>query len=541
VSRIFVPNFGFLTTSQEKDVLRRLSEGPSRRAVLKGLVAAGLASGVAGNVLLAASNARANTPVRGGTLRVAGAMSSTADTADPALFGNSTDYSRGFMFYNGLTVIDPEMKAQPQLASSWDQDGTNTVWTFKIREGVTFHDGSALTSADVVYSLNRHLDPATGTKAMTIASQFKEVAATGSHEVRITLVGPNGDLPILLSTPHFMIVKDGTTDFSKPNGTGPFVAEEFTPGVRSLGVRNENYWKEGLPYLDAVEFFGIPEENARLNALISGDVQLTTTINPRAISQIEANPNVVLFETKSGTYSNLIMRQDAAPGNNPDFALGMKYLMNRAMIRNAVFRDFAVLGNDHPIDPSNPFFNADIPQREFDPEKAKFHLEKAGVLNTPIPMVVAETARASIEMGSMLMEDGRDIGLQIDLQRVPSDGYWSNYWMKVPVGFGTVSHRPTADLVLSLFYKSDAPWNEAGWKSEQFDQLLIAARAEPDFDRRKQMYGDMQVMIHESGGTGIPVFFSNLDAHSAKLKGMVPIATGNMMGFNFAESVWLEA
>src|SRR5690606_29634763 len=209
--------------------------------------------------------------------------SSTADTADPALFGHSTDYSRGFMFYNGLTVIDPEMKAQPQLASSWDQDGTNTVWTFKIREGVTFHDGSALTSADVVYSLNRHLDPATGTKAMTIASQFKEVAATGSHEVRITLVGPNGDLPILLSTPHFMIVKDGTTDFSKPNGTGPFVAEEFTPVVRSLGVRNENYWKEGLPYLDAVEFFGIPEENARLNALISGDVQLTTTINPRAI------------------------------------------------------------------------------------------------------------------------------------------------------------------------------------------------------------------------------------------------------------------
>lgn len=539
--RIFVPKFGFLSASQEEDVLRRLSEGPSRRAVLSGLVAAGLASTTAGGILFAADEARANTPVRGGTLRVAGALSSTADTADPALFGNSTDYSRGFMFYNGLTVIDPSLAAQPQLATGWEHDGTNTEWTFAIREGVQFHDGSALTSADVVYSLTRHLQPETGSKATAIASQFAEVVASGPHEVKITLVGPNGDLPVLLSTPHFMIVKDGTSDFSTPNGTGPFVAEEFTTGVRSLGVRNENYWKEGFPYLDAIEFFGIPEENARLNALISGDVQLTTTINPRAIRQIEASPNVELFETKSGTYTNLIARQDMAPGNNPDFILGIKYLMNRAMIRNAIFRDFAVLGNDQPIDPSNPFFNADIPQREFDPEKAKFHLEKAGVLGTPIPMVVAETARASIEMGSMLLEDGRDIGLQIDLQRVPSDGYWSNYWMKVPIGFGTITARPTADLMLSLFYKSDGPWNEAGWKSEQFDEMLVAARAEPDFDRRKQFYDDMQVMIHETGGTAIPVFFSNLDAHSTRLKGLVPISTGNMMGYNFAENVWLEA
>jgi peptide/nickel transport system substrate-binding protein len=541
MSKLFVPGFGFLSIGQHKDVVERLRAGPSRREVLIGLMAAGLTAASAGSILTAASSARAQTPVRGGTLRVAGALSSNADTADPALFSNSTDYSRGFMFYNGLTVIDPALAAQPQLATSWDQDGTNTVWTFKIREGVTFHDGAALTSADVVYSLNRHLDPTTGSKATVIASQFSAIKATGQHEVEITLVGPNADLPVLLSTPHFMIVKDATTDFSKPNGTGAFRAEEFTPGVRSLAVRNENYWKEGQPYLDAIEFFGIPEENARLNALISGDVQLTTTINPRALRQIEANPQIVLFETKGGTYTNLIMRQDAAPTNNPDFVLGMKYLMNRELIGNAVFRNYGVIANDHPIDPTNPFHAADIPQRQFDPEKAKFHLERAGVLGTPIPIVVAETARASIEMGSMLQEDGRGIGLKVDLQRVPSDGYWSNYWMKVPLGFGTLSARPTADLILSLLYKSDAAWNEAGWNQPQFDEMLVAARRETDLARRKQLYTDMQVMIHEKGGTAIPTFFSNLDAHHTSLKGMVPISTGNMMGFNFAENVWLEA
>lgn len=538
--KIFAPNFGFLSLAQQRDVAR-INAGMTRRDAIQALMAAGLTASTAGSVLFAAGEARASTPNRGGSIRVAGAMSSTADSADPALFSNSTDYSRGFMFYNGLTVIDPTLTAQPQLATEWGQDGTNTVWTFKIREGVVFHDGSALTSADVVYSLKRHLVPETGSKAKAIAGQFSDIVATGPFEVQITLTGPNGDLPVLLTQPHFMIVKDGTTDFSKPIGTGPFVCEEFTPGVRSLAVRNEKYWKEGRPYLDSIEFFGIPEENARLNALISGDVQLTTTINARALSQIQANPHIELFETKGGTYSNLIMRQDSAPGNNPDFALAMKHLFNREMIRNAVFRDFAVLGNDHPIDPSNPFYNADIPQRAFDPEKAKYHFEKAGLIGAKIPMVVSETARASIEMGSMLAEDASAMGVTLDIQRVPSDGYWSNYWLKAPIHFGTLSPRPTADLMLSLLYKSDAAWNEAGWASERFDTLLLDARKETDFDKRKAMYGEMQQLIHDEGGTAIPLFFSALDANSTKLKGLVPTATGNLMGFNFAENVWLEA
>jgi peptide/nickel transport system substrate-binding protein len=521
--------------------MENIRNGASRRDVLRGLVAAGMSVAAAGSVFASATAAYANTPKRGGTLRVAGALSSNADTADPALFGNSTDYSRGFMFYNGLTVLDSRLAAQPSLAVSWGHDGTSRVWTFKLRNDVKFHDGKAFTSADVVYSLMRHKNPATGSKAKVIAEQIENVRAVSPTEVEVTLVAGNADLPVLLATPHFMIVQDGRTDFKRPVGTGPFKAEEFTPGVRSLAVRNEEYWKEGRPYLDAIEFFGIPEETARLNALLSGDVQLTTTINPRSLPQIKANPKIALFETKGGTYTNLIMRRDSGLSSNPDFAMGMKYLMNRAQIRNAVFREYAVIGNDHPIDPTNPFYAADIPQRQFDSEKAKFHFEKAGALNTTIPIVVAETARASLEIGTMLQQDGSDIGLNVDIKRVPSDGYWSNYWMKVPLGFGTLTPRPTADMMLSLLYKSDAAWNEAGWNNKQFDQLLLAARVEADQAKRKKMYADMQYLIHEHGGTVIPNFFSNLDAHHVSLKGLEPIPTGNLMGYNFAENVWLDA
>ncbi|TKT74586.1 ABC transporter substrate-binding protein [Aquamicrobium sp. LC103] len=541
MKRILVPGHGFLNSADQREIMAFARNGATRRDVLRGLVAAGIGAGVAGTVLSSVTRAYAETPKKGGTLRVAGGVSSNADTLDPAVFGNSTDYSRGFMFYNGLTTLDSKLAAQPGLASSWDHDGTSKVWTFKLRDDVRFHDGKGFSAQDAVYSLLRHKDPNVGSKANVISGQIESARAASPTELEITLVAGNADLPVLLGTPHFLIIQDGQTDFAKPVGTGPYKVEEFTPGVRSLAVRNEDYWKDGQPYLDAIEFFGLSEENARLNALLSGDVQLTTTINPRSIPQLEANPDMRLFETKGGTYTDMIMRQDSQPTGNADFVLGMKYLMNRQLVRNSVFREYAVIANDHPIDPTNPFFAADLPQRPYDPEKAKFHFEKAGVLGTTIPMVVSETARASIEIGTIMQQDAADLGLNIELQRVPIDGYWSNYWMKVPLGFGTLTPRPTADMMLSLLYKSDAAWNEAGWKNEKFDQLLLAARVEADFDKRRQMYADMQYLIHEFGGTAIPTFYSNLDAHHASLKGLVPIPTGNMMGYNFAEHVWLEA
>jgi peptide/nickel transport system substrate-binding protein len=127
------------------------------------------------------------------------------------------------------------------------------------------------------------------------------------------------------------------------------------------------------------------------------------------------------------------------------------------------------------------------------------------------------------------------------VSRVPADGYWSNHWMKHPLGFGNINARPSADVIFTQFFKSDAPWNEANWKSAKFDQMLVSARGEPDDAKRKKIYGDMQVLVHETGGVGIPLFQSSLDAHTAKLQGLGSIPLAGLMGFMFAENVWLEA
>ena len=135
----------------------------------------------------------------------------------------------------------------------------------------------------------------------------------------------------------------------------------------------------------------------------------------------------------------------------------------------------------------------------------------------------------------------RQAGLNLDVRRMPADGYWAQHWMKHPVGFGTINPRPSADVMMSLFFKSDSNQNESGWKNEKFDQLLLAARAETDESKRAQMYTDMQVMIHHEGNIGIPFFMSNLDGHNKKLKGMTPIPLGGMMGYTFSEHAWLES
>jgi peptide/nickel transport system substrate-binding protein len=339
-----------------------------------------------------------------------------------------------------------------------------------------------------------------------------------------------------------LIAKAGTTDFSKGIGTGPFICKEFTPGVRSIAVRNPNYWKQGAgPYLDEIEFFGIPDVGARVNALLAGDVQFIGNVNPSSAKLILASKGFSIFETKSGNYTDLVMRGDTAPGNNADFVLGMKHLFNRDIIKRNVFQGYAEVANDQPVPPLNRYYAADIPQRAYDPEKAKFHLNKAGVLGSTIPLVTSPAAGASVEMGLLLQQAAQTVGLKIDLKQVPADGYWSNYWMKVPMGYGNINARPTADILFTLFFQSAAAWNESAWKNEKFDQLLVAARAETDEAKRKQMYTDMQVLIHEGSGIGIPVFINGLDAHTDKLKGLRPMGTGSMMGYAFGEHVWLDA
>lgn len=531
---------GLIGPEESTRILSALRRGASRREVLAMLMAGGMQATLAGGIAGIATSAQAQAPRKGGRIKVAGAASGVSDTLDPAKQANHTDYIRGFTFYNGLTSLDGNLVPQPSLAEEFTTKDART-WVFKLRKGVTFHDGKPLVPADVVFSLMRHKNPATGSRAKVLADQIEEVTASGPNEVTIRLGAPNADLPAILGTYHFHIVKDGTTDFNAGIGTGPYKVKEFKPGVRSIAVRNDNYWKAGRPYLDEIEYVGISDETARVNALLAGELDVIAQVNPRSIDRVNASGKHAIFETKGVSYTDLIMRRDSGPGSNPDFVMAMKLLFNREQMLKSIQLGRGIVGNDQPIAPGNRFHFKGLPQRPYDADKAKWHLKKANLGSASIPMVASVAATSSVEMALVLQHAARQAGLSLDVRNMPADGYWSQHWMKHPVGFGNINTRPTADLAMTLFFKSDAPWNEAAWKNEKFDQLLVAARGETDAARRAQMYADMQAMIHNEGGIGIPMFLSSLDGHNKKLKGLAPVPLGGLMGSNFAEHVWLES
>lgn len=519
--------------------LQALARGATRRDVVAMLMAAGMQAAVAGSMATMAAKAHANTPRRGGRIRVAGTTATAAETLDPAKQANQMDYARGRMIYNGLTALDGALTPQPALAESFATRDAKT-WVFTLRKGVEFHDGKALSPADVVFSLLRHKDPSTGSKVKALAEQIAAVRATGPGEVTVELTAPNVDLPAILGTFHFHIVKAGTTDFSKGIGTGPFKLKEFTPGVRSVVVRNERYWRPDRPYLDEIEFSGIADEKARVSALLHGDFDLVAGIDPRSVTRVKSTKGYAIFTTQGSHYTDLVMRRDTGPGANADFVLAMKYLMHREQMRKIVALDHALVANDQPIGPNSRFHFDGLPQRPFDLDKARFHWKKSGVTG-PVPVVASRAAMYSLDMALLLQQFGQLIGLTLDVQQVPADGYWSKHWLQDAVGFGNINTRPTADAILTQFFQSESAWNESRWKSGRFDQLLLAARSELDGGKRKQMYADMQTMIHHEAGVGIPLFLASLDGHATRLKGLQSVPLGGLMGNAFAEHVWLDA
>ncbi|GHG96089.1 ABC transporter substrate-binding protein [Pseudodonghicola xiamenensis] len=521
-------------------VEQAIRRGASRRELLKMLMASGIGAVAGGSLLLRADQAVAAAPVFGGNMKAAGWSSSTADTLDPAKASLSTDYVRCCAFYNRLTFLDEAGQVQMELADSVSSDDAQT-WEVKLKSGVLFHDGKTLSADDVVYSLKRHLDEGVGSKVNSIAKQMTEISKVDDLTVKIVLAAANADLPTILALHHFMIIADGTTDFSKPNGTGAFICEVFEPGVKSVAVKNPNYFKAEGPYLDSFEFFAITDNNARVNALLSNDIQLAASVNPRSLRMLDGQSSVKTSVTTSGNYSNLNIRLDMNPGDKAGFIEGMKYLVNREAIQKSVLRGLAEIGNDQPVSAASRYHNPNLKPKDYDPERAKSLFDKAGLLGQSIPVVASDAATSSVDMAMIVQQAGTQIGMKLDVQRVPSDGYWSNYWLKAPIHFGNINPRPTPDILFSLLYASDAPWNESQYKSEKFDKMMVEARGALDEEKRTAIYWDMQEMVANEAGTIIPAYISNVDAISSKLGGLKPNPLGGMMGYAFAEYVWLNA
>jgi len=527
------------TAEGEFPVTRKTSTGsdPSgliidRRELLAGASALGLAFGAMGGPALAA-----DTPKKGGTLRLGMEGGSASDSLDPRTYADSVPISYGYQIWNGMVEIDPQGNANGELLESWETKPGATEWIFNVRKGVTFHSGKTLDADDIIYSLNLHRGE-TKSAAKDLLSAITDIKKINANQVGITLSAGNADLPYNLSDYHILAVPNGFTDFSKPDGTGAYALESFQPGVRILTKNTGHYWKPNRGWFDSVELRYIPDAAARTQALISGQVDAINRLDPKTVGFVMKSPKVDVMQTKGtgNRFAFVALCDDPAFKSN-DARLALKYGIDRQKIVDTVYKGYAAIGNDTTIAPSSKYFAPDVPPHAYDPEKAAFHWKKAG--NPSFALQVSEGAfSGATDAGVLYQEAMKKAGVDLDVKRVSGDGYWDNVWLKAPFCAVYWGGRPTVDLQLSQTFISTANWNDTHWRDPAFDKLMVAARVELDDAKRKQMYADAQHMISDTGGMVCFAVGDYLDGYSKKVKGTAPHPRYDMCDQRVAEKAW---
>ncbi len=515
---------------------KAIERGWSRRDVLNLIMASGFTAAAAHQIFSDQQAAHAMTPKKGGMVRAAMNLHGPDDTLDPAQFTSGLDYTRGRVVYNNLTQLNDKLVPQPELAESFEPNSNATEWTFKIRKGVEFHDGSPLTADDVVYTMNRHRGEDSTSVFKSMLAPVEEWKKMGSHEVKAVLSSPNSDLPAILALFQAKVIKNGTN--GDGIGTGPFTVESFEPGVKSVHKRNENYWRKPAN-LDGIEMTAITDPVARVNALISGDVQIAGTIDPVAFRQVESSDSAKLHSVPAAQQTGICVLRNTAPGQDINFVRGLQYIQDRERIVKRVLKGKGTVGNDQPISAAHGRdFCSELPQRVYDPDKAKFHFKKAGLSTAEIH--VAPVAVGVEDVVLMAQANCAKIGFDLKIRKVPADGYWGAVWMKEPINVVNWFMRPTANAQMAIQFAPNGPWNDTYWNSDRMGELLKLSLAETDPDKRHAMYCEMQTLIHNDSGMVIPCFVNLTDGIAKNLEGAPNVPIGPVGGCEWPEFVWLS-
>jgi peptide/nickel transport system substrate-binding protein len=499
-----------MTKSSSKSEVENLvreafRQGVDRRSFMQGALAAGIGLASAGT--LWSSRVEAATPKKGGKFRVGVHDGSTTDTLDPGKYTSGGDIQLAHASRSYLTEITADNKLGPDMADSWDVSPDASVWTFHLNKNATFHNGRKFLAKDAVASLNYHRNnPASAAASLLV--NVKDVRATDDHTLAIELDQGLADLAWLLTDYHLPMCPandDGTINWQSGIGAGPYKIVSRDPGVRVVLERHDGWHREGA-YFDTIEMIVINDPTARQAALVTGDIDATTSADLATLELLRQNPDIEVDDIPSGSAVTLAMLCDVAPFNNVDVRLALKYAINREEIVQKILYGSGTIGNDYHISKGMPYF-PDLPQRPYDPEKAKFHLKKAGLSSLNVNLSAADgVIPGAVDLTVLFSEQARSAGINITPVREPNDGYWANVWMKKPFVLAKFGARPTPDMIFSLLYRAGAPWNDTHWNNARFNELLPLAKKELKQERRAEMYREMSQLSRDDGGTIIPMF-----------------------------------
>jgi peptide/nickel transport system substrate-binding protein len=456
-----------------------------------------------------------------GVLRVG--IASNLNTLDPPKMKIGEEYVFNYLAFNALTQIGPDLKVRPDLAERWEASADLRTWTFHLRKGVRFHHGRELDAEDVVASVNRILDKATGSAARVNLLVIKDVTAVDKHTVRFTLNLPYSGFAEVLGDRVAKITPRDRVDTltTAPVGTGPFKFKEFVPGDRLVVVKNPDYFEKGAPILDEVVFRIIPESAALTTALEAGSIDLILYAPLEAIEKMKANPAIVVDSVPSSSWDAVVMRTDIPPFNTVKLRQALAAVADKPALTQ-----LALFGHGTPtitaIAPSHPFFNRSLPIRKPDAALGKKLMAEAGYPNgIDLKLYIPAGRPARERVGVAIREMAKPIGMRIDLQRVPWDKFVADIEGKAEFNVDGFFSRPTIDTAIYTWYHSTGSWNALTWhyKNARVDQLLDQARATASEEEQRKLYMEFQAIVDEEVPGIVPYVLNHINAYRAEVKG----------------------
>jgi peptide/nickel transport system substrate-binding protein len=478
----------------------------------------------------------ASKPKRGGTFRVGTSDgNTTTDSLDPVK-GDATytNIHRTQALYDLLLQADPKTAQPiPWLAEEYEPAKDLSHWTFRLRQA-EFHSGKPVTADDVIFSFKRMLNPKAGALDASLCAAIdpKGMQKLDSRTVRFHLLYPDIGIPYYILNQGCAIVPTGF-DPKNPIGSGPFKYQSYTPGQRSVFVRNDNYWQSGKPYLDQIEFVDFADPTTtRINALTSGQIDGADHIEFNLVPTIEGSSSLQTIVSKAYCYHTWEMRVDIPPFNDERVRQAMKFIAGRPQIVEQAFSGsrFSSIANDWPC-LQDPMYDHSIPQREQDIEQAKSLLKQAGKSGLTVPLAVSPGVSPGVtETAQVLAQQAKAAGVTININNLADAAtYFAKYYVQAPFKFDFFSTESVWEHI-GYGLLPHAVVNLSNWADQEWLALVKQGRGTLDTAKRKEIMAEAQKIFYDRGSQAIYAYFNTVDAHSAKFAGLTSCAKG--LGLN---------
>jgi peptide/nickel transport system substrate-binding protein len=513
----------------------------SRRRFLQGAAAAGAALGTAGLAGLpdawAGMDTVFATPKRGGRLRVGMVGGGQSETLDPNLAVSTIDTGRVLTLYDLLVRAKPDLSLEMRLATAFEPNKDATSWTIKLRQGVVWHNGKPFTADDVMYTLRRVAASKTnGALPAVVPFNLRAMRKVNAHELTLPLHYPIADLAPTFVFYPLVIVQDGWKDFKKPVGTGAFMADTFKPGQGSLFKRNPHYWVHGLPYVDEVEISSIPDPEARLNALLTGQVDCVEQLSYAQAKAHQSKGDIRVLVGNSPQIVPITMSADLKPFDDVRVRQAFRLIADRPALLKGAQLGFGHLGNDLS-GLGLKWYDSSLPQRHQDLDKAKFLLKQAGAENLRVTLYSSTAIAGMLESANIFAQQAKGAGVKVDVNNGPPDTYFATKYLKWAFGQTNWPPLPIPNFINEALTRK-AFYNETHWKRPSFDKLVLQAQAEQREGRAQELWNEVQKILYDQGGYLIWGFTPFLDGVSKKVQGVVPSGFFALGNFDFPH-FWL--